>query len=67
RFERLRAARGNLAREHALPAYIICHDRTLAEIARLQPSNLEDLEMVKGIGPHKARMYGQQLLDALRT
>jgi ATP-dependent DNA helicase RecQ len=66
-FDRLRHARGELAREHDLPAYIVCHDRTLVQIAREQPATLEALEEVKGMGPHKVRMYGQKLLDALHA
>ena len=34
RFQRLRAARAELARERQLPAYCVCHDRTLRQIAR---------------------------------
>ncbi len=65
RFERLRAARAELAKEHSLPAYIICNDKTLALIAQQQPTSGEELEMIKGMGPHKVRMYGQKLLEAL--
>jgi ATP-dependent DNA helicase RecQ len=65
RFERLKRARADLAREHALPAYIICHDRTLAAIAQQRPTTPEALELVKGMGPHKVRMYGEKLLAAI--
>lgn len=64
-FDKLRAARAELAREHALPAYIICQDKTLALIAQQRPTSAEELESVKGMGPHKVRMYGQKLLEAL--
>ncbi len=66
RFEKLRVARADLAREHALPAYIICNDKTLAAIAAKVPATPEELEMIKGMGPHKVRMYGQKLLAAIR-
>jgi len=65
RFEKLRVARADLAREHALPAYIICNDKTLATIAATAPATPEELEMIKGMGPHKVRMYGEKLLAAL--
>jgi ATP-dependent DNA helicase RecQ len=65
RFERLRAARAELATEHSLPAYIICNDKTLALIAEQSPTTSEELELIKGMGPHKVRMYGQKLLEAL--
>jgi superfamily II DNA helicase RecQ len=65
RFERLRAVRADLARERQLPAYCICHDRTLKLIAQNAPSRVEDLEKIKGMGPHKVRMYGERLIGAL--
>lgn len=65
RFERLRAARGELARERRLPAYCICHDSTLRLIAQQAPTDLAELEEIKGLGPYKIKMYGKKLLDAL--
>jgi ATP-dependent DNA helicase RecQ len=67
RFERLRAARIELARAKQLPPYCICHDSTLKSIARTAPKSLEALELIKGMGPNKVRMYGQPLLDALEA
>ena len=66
RFERLRDIRSQLAREKQLPPYCICHDRTLKLIAHFAPNDLESLEQVKGMGPHKIRMYGEALLGALK-
>ena len=66
RFERLRAARLRLAREHDVPAYVICHDATLKLIAQVGPTDVEGLEQVKGMGPHKVKTYGPAFIDALR-
>jgi ATP-dependent DNA helicase RecQ len=65
RFERLRRMRASLARERKLPPYMICHDRTLKEIARAAPASLEGLEKVKGLGPYKVKTYGQAILRAV--
>ena len=65
RFERLRAIRSQLARQRDLPAYCICHDATLKLIAHLAPANSDDLEQVKGMGPHKVRLYGDAFLTAI--
>jgi ATP-dependent DNA helicase RecQ len=65
RFEKLRMARAELAREHELPAYVIAHDRTLRNISRDNPADMAGLERVKGMGPVKVRQYGQKLLAAL--
>jgi ATP-dependent DNA helicase RecQ len=66
RFERLRNARTDLAREKQLPPYCICHDSTLRLIARFAPDSVEKLEEIKGMGPHKVKMYGEKLLEALK-
>ncbi|MGN6625371.1 MAG: RecQ family ATP-dependent DNA helicase [Tepidisphaeraceae bacterium] len=65
-FEELRRVRGELAREHDLPAYVICHDKTLALIAQHRPQTPESLEHIKGFGPHKVRLYGERLLAVVQ-
>jgi ATP-dependent DNA helicase RecQ len=65
RFERLRAARSQLAKQRQLPPYCICHDSTLKLIAKHAPDNPARLEQIKGMGPHKVKMYGDALLQAL--
>jgi ATP-dependent DNA helicase RecQ len=65
RFDKLRALRLRLAREKQLPPYCICHDSTLKLIARQAPSDLPSLERIKGIGPHKIKMYGDHILAVL--
>lgn len=67
RFERLRDARARLARERALPAYCICHDRTLKLIAYHAPGDEEALAQIKGMGPAKVKMYGPALLEAMQA
>jgi ATP-dependent DNA helicase RecQ len=67
RFERLRKARGELARAKQVPAYCICHDRTLKLIAHFAPADAQALEQVKGMGPYKVKMYGEALLGAMRS
>ncbi len=66
RFEKLRAARSEIARRKVVPAYVICPDSTLKEIAMNMPADLEALQKIKGMGPYKVEMYGQALLDAVR-
>lgn len=67
RFQRLRTARGQLARDRQVPAYVICHDRTLKLIAARAPSSLAMLEQVKGMGPMKVKLYGEALLAAMES
>jgi ATP-dependent DNA helicase RecQ len=65
RFEALRQLRAQIARERGLPAYVVCHDSTLKQLALLAPTNEEGLAGVKGMGPYKIKMYGQAFLEVL--
>jgi len=62
RFEALKAWRAQVAREHNLPAYIVFHDATLAEMAQLAPESLAALAQISGVGSKKLEAYGQQIL-----
>ena len=65
RFEALRAWRGEVAREHNLPTYIIFSNATLAEMARRAPATLGDLGEVSGVGAKKLEAYGREILRVL--
>jgi ATP-dependent DNA helicase RecQ len=62
RFADLKAWRGEVAREHNLPAYVIFHDATLAAIAERAPQSLDDLQGISGIGAKKLEAYGNEVL-----
>ena len=62
RFAALKAWRGEVAREHNLPAYVIFHDATLAAIAERVPQTLDDLQGISGIGAKKLEAYGDEVL-----
>jgi ATP-dependent DNA helicase RecQ len=64
--DRLKAWRLAQAREQAVPAYVILHDRTLAEIATLRPQDMDALATVSGIGSKKLERYGSALLELAR-
>ena len=61
-FERLRALRRELAAERGVPPYVVFHDSTLRELARLRPRTVSQLSLVRGIGERKAADYGPRLL-----
>jgi ATP-dependent DNA helicase UvrD/PcrA len=48
-----------------VPAYVVFHDRTLAEIAQLHPKTTGELAAVSGVGPAKLERYGADVLAAL--
>jgi ATP-dependent DNA helicase RecQ len=66
-FERLRAVRLEIARERGVPPYVIFHDATLREMARLQPTSPRALLAVKGVGARKADDLGESFLAAIRA
>ena len=65
RFAALKAWRGEVAREHNLPAYVVFQDRTLAEMARTQPGSLDELAQISGVGAKKLEAYGREILRVL--
>ncbi|VXB00147.1 ATP-dependent DNA helicase RecQ [Luteimonas sp. 9C] len=64
-FESLRALRGRLAREQNVPAYVIFHDATLREIARLRPISHGQLGGIGGVGAGKLERYGDAVLETV--
>ena len=65
RFADLKAWRAEVAREHNLPAYVVFHDATLAEMARQCPDSLDALAGIGGVGAKKLERYGAELLRLL--
>jgi len=65
-FDRLRAVRLDIARSRGVPPYVIFHDATLREMARLRPTSLQALLTVKGVGARKAEDLGDTFLAAIR-
>jgi ATP-dependent DNA helicase RecQ len=66
-FERLRGLRLDIARARGVPPYVIFHDATLREMARLRPSSVASLMMVKGVGARKAEDLGGIFLETIRA
>jgi DNA helicase-2/ATP-dependent DNA helicase PcrA len=50
-----------------IPAYVVFHNSTLAEIAERRPQTIAELASVPGVGPAKLERYGRELLDALAS
>ncbi len=63
--ERLKRWRREEARKQGVPAYVIFHDSTLVEIARVRPTDVQALAVIAGIGSKKLERYGQALLAAI--
>jgi ATP-dependent DNA helicase RecQ len=65
-WERLRTWRAGMAKEHGVPAYVVFHDATLAELARVRPQSEAALGQISGVGQRKLERYGAALLELLQ-
>ena len=61
----LKAWRLQRAKLDAIPAYVVFHDSTLAEIAARKPQTEGELAAVSGVGPAKLERYGADVLSVL--
>jgi DNA helicase-2/ATP-dependent DNA helicase PcrA len=64
-FGALREWRLERAKADEVPAYVVFHNATLAEIAERKPRTLAELATVPGVGPAKLERYGADVLAAL--
>ena len=64
-FEELRVLRLEIARRRRVPPYVIFHDTTLREIARVKPKTVDELRHVYGVGDRKAQDLGEVILAAV--
>ena len=62
-FNALKDWRRDLARARGVPAYVVFRDATLVELASVRPRSRPSLLDVTGIGPTKAELYGDDVLE----
>ena len=61
----LKEWRLNRSKADDIPAYVVFHNSTLAEIASRRPKTIAELASVPGRRPAKLERYGRDVLDAL--
>ncbi len=64
-YDALRELRLKLATDAKLPPYVICHDRTLVELATQRPSDDSGLHGITGLGASKIKRYGKAFLETV--
>jgi DNA helicase-2/ATP-dependent DNA helicase PcrA len=64
-FGALREWRLERAKADEVPAYVVFHNATLAEIAERRPRTLAELALVPGVGATKLERYGEDVLAVL--
>lgn len=65
-WQRLREWRAGIAKEHGVPAFVVFHDATLAQMARTRPLTEAELGRISGVGTRKLERYGAALLELLQ-
>jgi len=61
-FDQLKEWRRKRSQADGVPAYVVFHDRTLAEIAERQCRDRADLAAISGVGPAKLERYADEIL-----
>jgi ATP-dependent DNA helicase RecQ len=64
-FEALRQLRRTIAKELAVPPFVVFSDATLDELARLRPTTPAGFLRVKGVGQKKLESFGERFLAAI--
>ncbi len=59
--------RNKLANDQNVPVYIVLTQKSILEITNKFPSNLKELETIKGIGKAKIKQYGEEILQMIET
>ena len=65
-YARLRNLRARIARENAVPAYVIFSNATLQAIALAAPDTLDELREISGVGDVKLERYGAQIVSEVQ-
>jgi DNA helicase-2/ATP-dependent DNA helicase PcrA len=65
--EALRRWRRERASTDGVPAYVVAHDTTLAEIVDALPRSLPALRRIRGMGPTKLERYGAEILAVIES
>ncbi len=66
-FERLRAARRELADAQQVPAYLVFADSSLRAMAQRRPATREQFAMISGVGQRKIESFADTFLGAIRA
>ena len=66
-WQALRVCRTELAKNADVPPYVVFHDATLKEFARLRPTSLAAMLEVHGVGGTKLERYGQAFLNVIES
>ena len=61
----LKSLRLRIAKERAVPAYLVFSDRTLIDMASRRPRNHEEMAQVNGVGSTKLHEFGDMFISVI--
>ena len=61
-FVKLRALRQGIAKDEAVPVYMVFTNEQLAQIVRLEARSKADLDKIAGVGEARIQKYGERFL-----
>ncbi len=61
----LKEIRKSFAEEEHLPLHCIFSNKTLEEICKVRPRNMEELKTIQGIKDRRADKYGEKILEVI--
>ncbi len=65
--ESLKLWRTDKAKELGYPTYIILTNALLVEITKEKPQSISSLKIIKGIGDSKAKKYGDDIINIIKS
>lgn len=66
-FSILKDLRKKIAKRHQLPTYVIFQDPSLEQMATTYPITMDELQNITGVGQGKAKRFGDEFLQVIRT
>ncbi len=66
-YNMLEDLRKKMSKKLGLPPYIIFQDPSLEAMATTYPITLEELQNIPGVGPGKAKKYGEEFVKLIKT
>lgn len=66
-FSILKDLRKKIARKLDLPPYVIFQDVSLEAMATTYPITMEELQTIQGVGAGKAKRYGEEFINVIKT
>ena len=63
----LKDLRRKVSKKQSLPPFVIFQDPSLEDMALQYPVTIDEMQNIAGVGTGKAKRYGQEFIDLIRT